>query len=265
MEIDDAVYCIIEFVRLSRMGRSDSQFGYELYLPPVMLAYMKENQLCPEDTQYITDCPGYRGISSTFYDAAWELCRRGILRPTVQFVGGHGNTDGGGYSLTALGQRWIDEGPHCVFVGSVDRLSELFTKLADRLGAAFLQRAIEAARCHSLGTYIACCAMCGAAAESILLTVANAKRGDEAAVLATYRAAQGRRKVIEGVIGNAKPAIAEPFRSATGLLSYWRDEAAHGLASTISEIEAHEALGRLIRFAQFANDNWAELTRPSSA
>jgi hypothetical protein len=44
------------------------------------------------------------------------------------------------------------------------------------------------------------------------------------------------------------------------LLSYWRDEAAHGTASEISETEAHTALGRLVRFAQFASDHWNELT-----
>jgi hypothetical protein len=54
--------------------------------------------------------------------------------------------------------------------------------------------------------------------------------------------------------------LAGPFRSATGLLSYWRDDAAHGIASDISEIEAHEALSRLLRFSQLANDNWEELT-----
>jgi hypothetical protein len=44
------------------------------------------------------------------------------------------------------------------------------------------------------------------------------------------------------------------------LLSYWRDEAAHGTVSEIAEIEAHTALGRLVRFAQFTSDNWDELT-----
>jgi hypothetical protein len=117
--------------------------------------------------------------------------------------------------------------------------------------------------CHRFGAYLACCAMCGAAAESILLAVAIAKSGDERATLTMYRAANGRRKVIDRVVGQARPTIAEPFRSATGLLAFWRDEAAHGPASTISEIEAHEALARLLRFAQFANDNWGEITRRS--
>jgi hypothetical protein len=82
----------------------------------------------------------------------------------------------------------------------------------------------------------------------------------EASVMKIYEAAHGRRKIIEGIVGQARIAIAGPFRSATGLLTYWRDDAAHGLTSDISEIEAHEALSRLLRFAQFANDNWTELT-----
>jgi hypothetical protein len=89
-----------------------------------------------------------------------------------------------------------------------------------------------------------------------------AKSGDARTTLKAYQAASGRRRVVEKVVRQARPGIADPFKSATGLLSYWRDAAAHGLASTISEAEAHEALSRLLRFAQFANDNWDELTHP---
>jgi hypothetical protein len=42
--------------------------------------------------------------------------------------------------------------------------------------------------------------------------------------------------------------------------AHWRDETAHGIASNVSEIEAHEAIARLLRFAQFTCDNWNELT-----
>jgi hypothetical protein len=101
--------------------------------------------------------------------------------------------------------------------------------------------------------------MCGAAAEAILLSVAIAKSADEKATMALYRSAGGRHKVIKSIVGQARAAIAGPFESATGLLSYWRDETAHGTASNISEIEAHDAVARLLRFAQFTCDNWDEL------
>jgi len=161
-----------------------------------------------------------------------------------------------------IGRSWIEQGAPDVFLVDPDRLSQLFDKLSPRFGPGFLQRANEAVRCHRFGAYLGCCAMCGAAAESILLAVAVAKSGDERATLATYQTAKGRRRVIESVVGQAAQAIASAFRSATGLLSYWRDEAAHGLASTISEAEAHEALTRLLRFAQFATEKWKDLTGP---
>jgi hypothetical protein len=102
--------------------------------------------------------------------------------------------------------------------------------------------------------------VCGAAAESILLAIATARSGDEEMVFKTYRGPSGRQKVIDQIVKGHPPSISGPFRRATSLLSFWRDEAAHGTASQISEIEAHEAVARLIRFAQFTNDRWAELT-----
>jgi hypothetical protein len=118
----------------------------------------------------------------------------------------------------------------------------------------------EAALCHSFGANLAACAMCGAAAESIVLAIAIAKTGDEGAALKTYLAHQGRKRTIDSIIHGARAGIADAFKAATDLLSYWRDEAAHGTASEISEIEAHTALARLVRFAQFACDNWTALT-----
>lgn len=72
------------------------------------------------------------------------------------------------------------------------------------------------------------CALCGAAAESILLTVAIAKSGDEDGTLKAYRGTHGRRKITVEVVNDLAASIAAPFRSATGLPSYWRDQAAHG-------------------------------------
>ena len=142
----------------------------------------------------------------------------------------------------------------------ITRLSELFASLSGRLGRASCSGANEAARCHSFGANLAACAMCGAAAEAIMLAVAIAKTGDEGAVLKAYLLLQGRKRTIDGIIHGARAGLADAFKAATDSLSYWRDEAAHGTASEISEIEAHTALARLVRFAQFACDNWTALT-----
>jgi hypothetical protein len=230
----------------------------------VIVAYLVEVERSTEHPSSLYGSRRAADLSPAFYEAAWELCRRGILRPGIKKLGEQATAEGSGgngYSVTALGRSWIEQGAAGALLAGPDRLSQMFGQLSQKLGSGFLQRATEAVRCHASGAYIAFCAMCGAAAESVLLAVAIAKRGNEAAILASYRTANGRRRVIESVIGQARQAIADPFRSATGLLAYWRDDAAHGVASTITEIEAHEALARLLRFAQFTNDNWDELTR----
>ena len=102
--------------------------------------------------------------------------------------------------------------------------------------------------------------MCGAAAESILLSLAIQKTSDEIQVLATYRTASGRRKITQLILQGVSAQTAASFTELTALLNYWRDNASHGIASAISEFEAYEALARLLRFAHFAADHKAELT-----
>jgi hypothetical protein len=104
--------------------------------------------------------------------------------------------------------------------------------------------------------------MAGAAAESILLAIAVAKSGDEAKTLAQYNSRSGRRGVTNSVVGNVSIPVKAQFETALQILHYWRDDAAHGMATTISEIEAYASLSQLLRLAQFADDHWGELTRP---
>lgn len=188
---------------------------------------------------------------------------RGVLRPGVKSFGASSDGGGGdGYSITELGRLWLERGADAAgLIVEPTRLGTLFEAFSARFGRGFLQRANEAVQCHRFGTYLACCTLCGAAAEAIILAVAINKSGNEAGTLATYRAANGRHKIVKTIVGQARQGIAGPFEAATALLSFWRDETAHGTATAIfSEIEAHEALARLLRFAQFTFDNWNELT-----
>jgi hypothetical protein len=82
---------------------------------------------------------------------------------------------------------------------NINRLSEMFASLSDHLGDGFLQRANEAVRCHSFGAILAARAMCGAAAESIVLFVAIARSSDEAVVLKIYTGTHGRKKTIDSI------------------------------------------------------------------
>jgi hypothetical protein len=135
----------------------------------------------------------------------------------------------------------------------------LLSKEVALLGSAFAQRAGEAAACHQAGNYLACCAMCGAAAESAILSAACTNR-DEAIVLREYVRRNGRRRVLDMVFNPDDAAERRFTVLAFDLLAHWRDEAAHGIVSNISELDAYHALTTLLRLAQFLSSNWTKLS-----
>jgi len=260
--IADISSFLVEYIRQPSAG-GGTTYGYEIYIPRAIENYVQR----VENIRY--DAPnGQHGVRvnelfSLFVEAAWELCRRGILRPGVSKRDGQSDGEGIGYCITLAGRIWLDS-DSSVQVPDTSRMGRYFETFTEKFGKGFKQRSAEAVLCHRFGAYLSSCAMSGAAAESILLAVAIAKTGNEVETLAMYRAASGRKKITDKIVGQASQVIAEQFRLAGSLLSYWRDEASHGTASGISEIEAHDALARLLRFAQLVNDNWDELTKTSA-
>ena len=100
--------------------------------------------------------------------------------------------------------------------------------------------------------------MCGAAAESIILTAAIAKKdGDKEAILKIYQTASGVSRIENLIIG--QKSVQNEFRGYSSLLKYWRANAAHGEKVGISDGEAYLSLNQLARFAIFADDRWGEL------
>lgn len=202
-------------------------------------------------------------LSPHFYSAAWELCRRGILRPGVAVHGAQATPDGSagnGYSVTPFGREWVSESGQDDFVPTEpERFAQLLKPFQSRFGSGFYERAQQAIRCYGAHAYLATCVMCGAAAESILLAIAIAK-SDEETVLKIYKGASGRSRVEKNIVGQARQNIQRDFAGHTTLLNYWRDEAAHGQASNIGDNEAFTALALLLRFSQWTDDNWDELT-----
>jgi hypothetical protein len=194
-------------------------------------------------------------------ETAWELVRRGFLRPGGKTYPDANAADPARFTLTSRGREWLVNADDTHFIvmqpGALSRALGAFRK---QFGDGFEQRAQEALRCREADAWLATCAMCGAAAESILLALAVVKTGDEEAVFKEYRAATGRKKTIDGLVGKQPENLQRPFRSLMGILSYWRDDAAHGMASPISAPEAEEALRQLLMLAQFAAKNWKELT-----
>jgi hypothetical protein len=258
MELEDAVRILIRLVRES--PQAYSHYGYDVYIPRVLDAVLDSQgvqQLTQERHQ------GGIDLSSMFYDAAWELCRLGILRPGVRYHGAQPTADGSGgngYSITPFGSTWLAESGHEDFVPTEpQRFARMFEPLRERFGPGFYERAQEAVRCYGAHAYLACCAMCGAAAESVLLAAAVARVGNEEEVLRMYASAGGRGRVEACVVGQAPEHVRRDFQGFTSLLKYWRDEASHGRNSSIDEQEAYTSMALLLRFAKHTEDHWGEL------
>ncbi len=259
LHADDALKFMIASLKQNPDGyRGQSNFG--IHMPNVV------NEFCAKVVG--NTMPAHQRESEpiylAFYDAAWQLCRMGILRPSAWCPRGQilaGGEAGDGYSLTGYGRRWLDQwDAEGFFPTDPDRYIQVLANGSALLGSGFLQRSHEAAKCYKSTAYIACCAMSGAAAESALLAVAIAKTRDEDLVLRKYEGRDGRREVMKLIFGNATHKLEARFKNVFEVLSYWRDSASHGQASDISELEAHEALARLLRLSRFVTDNWKDLT-----
>jgi hypothetical protein len=195
------------------------------------------------------------------YDAAWELCRIGVLRPGEIAARGMNVVSrlGDYYSITEFGREWLKRAADRPFL-DLSHLNEILQGYGGRFGEGYRQRAVEAVRSYQTCNYLAACVMCGAAAESILLALSIAKRGDENRVLAEYRSSRGRATVQKSVLGGAPDAIGIPLGTALEVMSYWRDDAGHGVKTTITLSHADQSLAQLIRLAQLASEHWDKLT-----
>jgi hypothetical protein len=196
-----------------------------------------------------------------FYDAAWDLCRIGVLRPGVFAPIGQeiAAAFGDQFVITEFGREWLQDARHRPVLAPT-RLGQMLQALGGRFGAGYAQRVTEAVNTYRAQNYLSTCTMAGAAAESVLLATAVAKRKDETGVLQTSSGRSGRLEVTRLVTANLSASVGDQFKAALNVLHYWRDDAAHGTATTISEIEAHAALTQLLRLAQFTSDHWDLLT-----
>ena len=199
--------------------------------------------------------------AAPYYDAAWELTRRGVLVPARREVSkGDYEFTGEHFRLTPYGQAWLAQVSDLPLPTDYGRFSTFLHKHARRFRPSYELRSREALSCYRSSVYLACCVMCGAAAESILLSLAVAKTGEEAKVLAEYRKATGRTNIRNLLAGTASHQIQRDLDTFLELLKYWRDEAAHAGDLKIDEEEAFMALLLLLRFARFADERWDEIT-----
>lgn len=250
MKQENAMRMIIDALQpKDRPKPGYATYGYDLFVPALLRDHFEEKEACK--------------LSPVFFNAAWELCRRGILRPGVRRMDSQSieqGSAGAGFSVTLFGQKWLSEAQHDLFVPTEpERLGELLAEYKD-FGPGYHERAQEAIRCYDAHAYLAACVMCGAATESILLAAAIEKSGNEESVLKRYQARSGRKSLENLLFGKARSEIELVVSNMNGLLKYWRDEAAHGMATGISEAEAFTALGLLLRVAMHVRKYWEEIT-----
>ena len=257
---EDAFDLIVAYLLKGMQARSDySTYGYDLYLPNVIREFIR--------TKFPTENANQRvnGVSPAFMNAAWTLARLGVIRPGVREFKGQTTDEGAGgcgFSVTFYGRKWLQDGAEKDNVAThPGRVSEMLDKFTPKYGQAYKQRSQEAVGCYVAQKFLACCAMCGSAAESILVAIGIEKEKDETKVLADYLASGGRLKLENMVFGQQTKVVREKYKNFVGLLNTWRDSAAHGHAIGISEREAHTALVLLLQLAGFVESHWADLTK----
>ena len=260
MNVEDAEKVIVDWIKNKMQLSTYSRYGYDVYIRNVI------RESVPVDLQAKQpEIKALNELSPTFYGAAWELCRRGILRPGTTTYNGQVVSEGcggAGFSITPFGWEWIkDENSPDIALVETGRFANILEPYRHQFGSGFYDRAMQGIKCYKAHAYLACCAMCGASAESILLAIAIAKDGDEEKILKTYVSGSGRSRIKTQILGQAKSYIRREFEGYMSLLSYWRDESAHGQISNISDNEAYLALTTLLRFSIFADKNWVVLTQ----
>jgi hypothetical protein len=107
--LDDALQFLVDYLRQPRGSGVGQTYGYEVYIPNVCRSFAQQVEGIsvqnPLDLERrVPD------LSSVFYEAAWELCRRGILRPGVRRHHDQVTDDGSGgngYCITSRGRTWL--------------------------------------------------------------------------------------------------------------------------------------------------------------
>jgi hypothetical protein len=242
-----------------RNGDNVGRNNYEVYLAVVVDRYVRLRVTVPQGID-IQD--HVEAIIAPFFAAAWALCRLGVLRPGPTPGRSHlftqNHEEAQGYGITEFGRRWIAETPP-ILPTLPGKMTDMLHSAGKTFGDAYKLRTQDAVLAYNGHAYFACCAMVGAAAEAVLLQAAITKLGEEKAEQ-LYFNRNGRSNLQKSLLGQQTNSLRTEFERHTDLITYWRDQSAHGHQTGIKEGEAYMALSGLLRFANFASDKWSELT-----
>ena len=235
--------------------------GYDVHLSYVIPRYITLQNNLPNQRR--PDSQEVEKLFMPFSEAAWNLCQKGILRlGKSQLSGGAMQQEVGvGFTITSYGHQWLERADISdLLPATPDRWVYAFDAFQSLFGSNYFRRAKEAVHCFQTGNFLACCTMCGAAAESILLAAAYRLEARET-VLKKYHSSAGRSNVEKIVFKYASDHIKKMYLKYTDIMSYWRDESGHGGDSDIDKHEPYIALVTLLRFAEFMRDQWGALAK----
>lgn len=262
--VDDAQqFMVNSLFDLQRQNQFDKNrldnLGFDLSLDVLIKKYLNM------DHRVIPSSERAQKIEQNFVpfcEAAWDLCRKGILRPGKHVLGGGSLVQeiGAGFSITQYGHEWLTRSEiNDLLPADPNRLIQLFDAFQLLFGKNYFRRAKEAMSCYQTGNFLACCVMCGAATESILLAAAF-KIEEKEDVLIQYIAPNGRVNIEKIVFGKASEYVKKRYQKYTDLIVYWRNESGHGHDSDIDKNEPYISLLSLLHFAEFMRDQWDTLT-----
>lgn len=203
-------------------------------------------------------------VEPKILSALWRLCLRGVLRPSTQRIysgySGNSHFPGSGYSFTESGRAWLEKSENEFALLSPQALSKLLDTYEPIFGKGFTERAHNAFLSFDCGAYLACCAMSGAACESIYLSLAVAKAQNPTEVYEKYRGRNGRVELQKIIEHNQSGSVIAAIQSGFNILKYWRDNTAHGDETKVGWIQARSALNALTEQAQIAEKYWTTIT-----
>jgi hypothetical protein len=220
LEVEDAIQYVIRYLREDRKSQYGS-YGYQIYIQNVARDYLIDAGVPQHEVEGQLHTRRDE-LAGAFFAAGWELSRRGILRPGIRTFGVQSTPDGAsghGYSLTPYGQRWLADNEAPDVPLDAGRLARMLGEAGARCGSGFLERADQAVKSYFGLAYLACCAMCGAAAESVLLALATAKSDDADKTLKTYSTGGGRGRIETELLRGQPEPVQREFHTATSICS----------------------------------------------
>lgn len=197
----------------------------------------------------------------SFFEAAAELVRRGILTPELRFDPNSGEPSAvrpGGFWVTPYGLEWAGAiGTLTILPVQHERFLDLLLEHEPRFGRVFAIRCSEAVTAYRQQLYLSCLTMCGGAAEEVFEQLAMTRTGNREA----HRKAllNPRKPLLTFVTSRLPKKESEPLQLYGEALKYWRDDAAHANERDFDERHAFLSLLRLARLAEMVDREWASL------